>query len=63
MWRKEEGMWNDLKDHQESPIFRKKPWMLYCDFNEVLDGYEHSNGAPTSSGMRDFQDFVRYCSF
>lgn len=37
--------------------------MICGDFNEMLDGDEHPNGIPTSSGTRDFQDLVRYCSF
>lgn len=59
-------LWEDLKTHQNSPMFRNKPWIVFGDFNEILDVQEHSNFAVSpmvSSGMRDFQDVIRYCSF
>lgn len=58
-------LWSDLRDHYESPIFRKKPWMICGDFNEILAGEEHSNHdhSPTvTRGMRDFQSLVMHCS-
>ncbi|XP_024009435.1 uncharacterized protein LOC112084518 [Eutrema salsugineum] len=60
------SLWADLRTHQDSPMFRNKPWLIMGDFNETLDDEEHSNSevAPvTTSGMRDFQEIVRYCSF
>ncbi|KAF8064721.1 hypothetical protein N665_1171s0002 [Sinapis alba] len=39
-------------------------WMLMGDYNEILDGEEHSeyeNTPRVSPGMRDFQDTVRHC--
>jgi len=58
-------LWEDIRNHHDSPLFRNKPWMLCGDFNEILDGSEHSNydTSPfTPLGMRDFQEVVRYSS-
>ena len=59
-------LWEDIRSHHESPLFRNKPWILCGDFNEILEGGEHSNydSSPfTPPGMRDFQEIVRLCSF
>lgn len=56
---------DDLKHHYSSPLMKDKPWSIIGDFNEILDGEEHSkyvNSPSTPGGMRDFQDVVRYCS-
>lgn len=58
-------LWEDLRHHKDSPMFRTKPWLICGDFNETLEIEEHSNHATNphiSTGMRDFQDTVRYCS-
>jgi len=58
-------LWEDLRSHQDSPLFRNKPWIIYGDFNEILKGEEHSLyevNPVIPTGMRDFQDLVRYCS-
>lgn len=58
-------LWNELKDHYDSPIMRSKPWIIMGDFNETLDVAEHSNGEDNpviTHGMRDFQSIVNYCS-
>ncbi|KAG7556371.1 hypothetical protein ISN44_As11g024100 [Arabidopsis suecica] len=58
-------LWEDLKTHQNSPLFRNKPWMIFGDFNEIIDVVEHSNyviSPSVTTGMRDFQDVIRYCS-
>jgi len=58
-------LWEDLRNHQDSPLFRNKRWLLMGDFNEILDGVEHSNfeTMPTIPvGMRDFQEVIRDCS-
>ena len=58
-------LWEDIRSHHDSPLFRNKPWMICGDFNEILEGSEHSNFDSTSinyGGMRDFQGLVRYCS-
>lgn len=50
-------LWEDLKNHQNSPMFRSKPWLIFGDFNEILDIEEHSDHtrSPTIPvGMRDF---------
>ncbi|XP_019087344.1 PREDICTED: uncharacterized protein LOC109127245 [Camelina sativa] len=59
-------LWEDLKFHQDSPLFRNKPWMVFGDFNEILKADEHSlfDIQPmVSPGMRDFQEVVQHCSF
>lgn len=59
------SLWEDLRNHQDSQMFRNKRWMLMGDFNEILDIEEHSNfeHSPTiPQGMRDFQEAVRHCS-
>lgn len=55
----------NLRDHHDSPLFRKKAWMICGDFNEVLASQEHSNYGHTltnSRGMQDFQEIVLHCS-
>lgn len=58
------SLWEDIKSHYDSPIIKNKKWMLMGDYNEILDVEEHSeygNSPRITSGMRDFQDVVRYC--
>ena len=58
-------LWNDLRDHCDSPIIRNKPWIIFGDFNEILNMAEHSKGDDTrvTYGMREFQEMVNYCAF
>ncbi|KAF8072336.1 hypothetical protein N665_1125s0004 [Sinapis alba] len=58
-------LWEDLRNHKDSPMFKNKQWMVCGDFNETLNGEEHSsyeNMPNTTVGMREFQEIVRYCS-
>ena len=57
-------LWRDLKDHQDSPIIKKASWMVQGDFNEILNGGEHSDSDSfhNALGMQDFQEVVKYCS-
>lgn len=58
-------LWQELKDHFDSPIIKKKPWLIFGDFNETLDIEEHSKAEAhpmVTSGMKDFQEVVSYCS-
>lgn len=58
-------LWQELQDHFDSPIIRSKPWIIFGDFNETLDMEEHSrveDNPVITSGMRDFQEAVNYCS-
>lgn len=57
-------LWRDIKSHQDSPIIQKKAWIVFGDFNEILDEEEHSNVdiAHDTGGMRNFQEVVSYCS-
>ena len=58
-------LWNDLRDHSDSPIISTKPWIIYGDFNEILDMEEHSSSddhPAVTHGMRDFQEMVHHCS-
>lgn len=32
------SLWEDIKNHHESAMFRNKRWMLMGDYNEILDG-------------------------
>lgn len=57
-------LWEDLCHHHDSPLFEQKPWIIMGDFNEILDGGEHSEfeslvRSPT--GMRDFQRTALRC--
>lgn len=57
-------LWEDLKNHHDAPMINQKKWMLMGDYNEILDGEEHScfeESPRVSMGMRDFQEVVRYC--
>lgn len=40
---KRRELWRDIKSHQDCQMFRNKEWVIMGDFNEVLDGEEHSN--------------------
>ncbi|XP_010512971.1 PREDICTED: uncharacterized protein LOC104788901 [Camelina sativa] len=54
-----------MRSHHDSPLFRNKPWLLMGDFNEILDGEEHSDHSVSpviSPGMREFQDVVNHCN-
>lgn len=58
-------LWEDLKNHQDSPMIRNKPWIVMADFNETLDIEEHSGHTSSplvTPGMREFQEVVQYCS-
>jgi len=58
-------LWNELQDHYDSPIIKKKPWIIFGDFNETLELEEHSkveDNPVVSMGMRDFRSMVNYCS-
>ena len=57
-------LWNDLKDHQNSPMFKDKPWIVLGDFNEILKLDEHSGltSPSVTTGMREFQDVCLHCS-
>lgn len=58
-------LWEDLRSHKDSSMFRNKKWLICGDFNETLDVGEHSrseNNPVVTAGMRDFQELVRYCS-
>lgn len=37
------SLWDDLKTHHNSPMFRDNNWLVFGDFNEILHGSEHSN--------------------
>lgn len=57
-------LWEDLRRHQDALMFKGKRWMLMGDYNEILEGEEHSgfeNSPRLPGGMRDFQDIVRHC--
>ncbi|GKE78743.1 putative non-LTR retroelement reverse transcriptase, partial [Tanacetum coccineum] len=58
------ALWEDLKTHKNSGMFRGKPWLICGDFNEILDMEKHSlhdSTATIPEGMSDFQDLVNYC--
>lgn len=59
------SLWEDIRNHSDSGLFKKKAWVLMGDFNEILESNEHTKfGAPASipNGMRDFQAVVEHCS-
>ena len=63
---KRKELWGDLKAHQDSPMFRHKEWIIMGDFNEILEGDEHSNHQNANSittGMKDFEEVIQHCSF
>lgn len=54
----------DLCHHHNSLMFQNKAWLIMGDFNEILDGGEHSGadrGVRSSIGMRDFQNMALHC--
>ena len=58
-------LWEDLRNHKDSAMFRGKQWLVFGDFNEILQGNEHSgydNNPIITTGMREFQDTVSYCT-
>ena len=55
---------DDIKSHQNSPMFKNKEWVIMEDFNEILDGDEHSSyqdSGLTTPGMRDFESVIQHC--
>lgn len=59
------ALWHDIKQQHDLAVSQGIPWMLLGDYNETIDIEEHSrfDVAPmVTSGMRDFQDVLRYCS-
>ncbi|XP_024003873.1 uncharacterized protein LOC112081459 [Eutrema salsugineum] len=57
-------LWDDIRFHNTSPLFRGKAWLIGGDFNEILRGDEHSQFSTSPSippGMGDFQDLVNTC--
>lgn len=63
----EEGkeLWEDMRNHYDAPSFKNKKWIIMGDYNEILDGREHSefgNSPRLPVGIRDFQEVVRYCN-
>jgi len=57
-------LWSDIKYHHDSPLFYNKAWLICGDFNEILEGEDHSlyESSPfVLQGMRDFQDLIRHC--
>lgn len=50
-------LWVDMRNHNEAPMFKNKKWMILGDYNEILDGSEHSafeSSPRLPMGMRDF---------
>lgn len=59
------SLWEDVKDHYETPMFKHKKWMIVGDFNEILEGEEHSDyedDPRVPPGMRDFQEVAIHCN-
>lgn len=57
-------LWADLKNHGEAHMFRNKKWIIMGDYNEILEGEEHSGFEDSPRipiGMRDFQELVNLC--
>ncbi|XP_024014456.1 uncharacterized protein LOC112088412 [Eutrema salsugineum] len=57
-------LWEDLRAHRDSLLFRGKAWMISGDFNEILKAEEHSLYDVSPSiplGIRDFQEMVNHC--
>ena len=58
-------MWEDLCHHNDSALFRNKPWIIMDDFNEILEVEESSGFSELGrlpSGMRDFQRMILHCN-
>lgn len=54
----------NFMNHKDSTMFINKQWLVFGDFNEILDGEEHSgndNNPAITSRMRYFQEITRYC--
>lgn len=59
-------LWEDICNHQDAFMFRDKTLIIMGDFNEVLEGNEHSGydgNANIASGIRDFQRITRHYCF
>lgn len=57
-------LWEVVRSHFEAPMLKNNRWMLMGDYNEILDGEEHSefNDSPRiSSGVGDFQEIASLC--
>ena len=59
-------LWEDIKSHQDSAMFRNKEWIIMGDFNEILEVAEHSNyqeAGVMTAGMKEFESVVQHCHF
>ena len=36
------SLWEDIVNHHEAAMFKNKRWVLIGDYNEILEGREHS---------------------
>lgn len=57
------SLWEDLKNHYEAPMFKNKRWIIKGDYNEILEGGEHSEfdiSLRILVGMKDFQEVTRH---
>lgn len=57
-------LWDDIKAHQDSAMFRGKQWIIMGDFNEILEGEEHSrhqDSGLSSMEMQEFERIVQHC--
>lgn len=57
------SLWEDIRNHKDSTLFRQKAWVLMGYFNEILKSHEHLMfGTPTNipTDMRDFQSVVEH---
>lgn len=51
------GLWEDLCNHHDSPVLRNKPWIIMGDFNEIINGEEHSVFGDSPSIPVEMRDF------
>lgn len=51
------NLWEDLRNHKDSMLFRNKQWLIFGNFNEILDVSERSgfeDNPNVTMGMRKF---------
>lgn len=34
-------LWEDIRNHHDSPVLQNKKWLIFGDFNEIFAGNEH----------------------
>ena len=51
---------NKMRDHYDSPVISSKPWIMFGDFNEILELVEHSRAADNPIIPMEWETFNQW---